>query len=196
MLLGALCLGLLAGGVAGYCITLWATSAYRKRAIASRWFVYLGYLLVMVAVGVAGWQIGLEMTGQRTGLEAAIGELSILVGGLAGSWIVSRSTMRMHARSAFRRVWSLYQGLAVIASEDADDTENIETTLARIKATAAVHHLTVGHALEDWRDLLPHEVDELIQQLGEQGSRDQSETSSPLPLAPGSIRGSRGGADG
>ena len=121
-----------------------------------------GASLVLLAVGYAGWQIGVAMVRTLTPAEAAIGELIVLIGGVAGSFLVSRGVMRGHARSAFRRLISMYQGFGRIkVLIEANQPEESETALLRIGEIASIHYDTVKDALDDWHDLVPREVDEL-----------------------------------
>lgn len=131
------------------------------------WF---GALLVVGAIAYTTWRIGVESRGPLSGEAEAIGELAALVGGIAGSFLASRSALRSHARSAFRRLLSMYNGLGEIARISVcESPEEHESALATIGAIASVHYGTARDALEDWSDLAPQQVAELRENLTREG---------------------------
>ena len=108
--------------------------------------------------------------------------------------MASRSALRSHARSAFRRLLSLYNGLGEIArTAESETSEERELALAKISAIARVHYRTAQDALYDWSDLAPHEVAELRERLmrdgGEQVDRSEVEISRPLVRGMVSVEG-------
>ena len=146
---------------------------------------WVGWLLVVGAIAYTTWRIGVELERPVTSAGEAIGELVALVGGIAGSFLASRSAFRGHARSAFRRLLSMYDGLGEIAKASVCETpEEHESALARIGAIASVHYGTALDALEDWSDLAPQQVSELRESLSrrEQASGEWSEEVGPPPF--------------
>ena len=161
---------------------------YRRSAdkIGSR----VGWLLVVGAIAYTMWRIGVESGRPVTSTEEAIGELFALIGGIAGSFLAARSTFRGHARSAFRRLLSMYAGLGEIAKTAVCETpEEHESALARIGAIASVHYGTALDALEDWNDIAPQQVAELRESLSRrrQTSREWSDEIGPPPLGRGAV---------
>lgn len=85
--------------------------------------------------------------------------------------------VKPHAKSAFRRLLSLYENLSraanVIQSEKVSDSqENYQVTLARLEEIVATQLITADHALEDWNDIVPEEVEELKQKLQSNGTKE------------------------
>ena len=77
--------------------------------------------------------------------------------------------VKPYAKSAFRRLLSLYHNLAraatVIQSGRVSDfQENYQVTLARLEEIVAAQLITADDALEDWRDIVPEDVKELNQE--------------------------------
>lgn len=168
----------------------------RFSAWVKRRSIEIGALLVLLAVGIAFWQFAVETSRPLTRPEAAFVEFVVVVGSLAGSWLISRGTLRLHVRSAFRRLISLYAGLAqIVASAQEEDDK---AALTEIRAVANVHIQTAEDALEDWSDLVPEQVAELRQRL-EQVKKPQEEAGpahGPLSISPGSILHGGGTDDG
>lgn len=164
-------------------LELYRRSSYK----IGSWF---GWLLVILAISYTTWRIGVESERPVTSTEEAAGELLALIGGIAGSFLASRSTFRGHARSAFRRLLSMSAGLGDIARTAACETpEEHEQALARIGAIASVHYETALHALEDWSDLAPRQVAELRENLSRRGASPAAtaDESTPPPLGRGAV---------
>ena len=133
-------------------------------------------LLLLFSIGIS---IILAYTAtQRTlsGLESALWQIFVFAGGLAGSFIFGRQSAREaaremikpHARSAFRRLLSLYQSLSraattIESAQISDSHENDQVALARLEEIIAEQLSTADDALEDWRDIVPEDVGELEQ---------------------------------
>lgn len=116
-------------------------------------------------------------------LELTLYQSIALLLGLLGSFWVGRSSVRAaaedvirpHARSAFRRLLSLYRALARLqASVDTRRAflwrlaENHSVSLDHVEAALDLLATQVGEqigtandAMEDWRDLVPDEVQEV-----------------------------------
>ena len=151
---------------------------------------WVGWLLVVAAIAYTTWRIGIEAGRPVTSTEEGLGELLALMAGIAGSLLASRSTLRGHARSAFRRLLSMYEGLGEIANTAVCETPaEHESALARIGAIASVHYGTAWDALEDWSDLAPREVAELRESLQprEHATGEGLDKVEPLPLGRGAI---------
>ena len=74
-----------------------------------------------------------------------------------------------YAKSAFRRLLSLYHNLARAATviqsgQVSDSQENYQVTLTRLEEIVAAQLITADDALEDWRDIVPEDVKELSQE--------------------------------
>ncbi len=102
--------------------------------------------------------------------------LSLLIG-LSGSYIfgrrLSKDTIKElvepHARSAFRRLVSLYRSISRVA-QTIEGNDDDQLKMAIIKAIVIEQIGTAGDALEDWRDLVPESVEELRGKLKQEMS--------------------------
>lgn len=79
----------------------------------------------------------------------------------------AREIIRPHARSAFRRLISLYESLSRAGAEleRAKDSQTQDLTLVKLEAIIVEQLATADDALEDWRDIVPKEVAELRSKL-------------------------------
>ena len=76
-------------------------------------------LLIFVAIGVSVFVVYITTTRTLTAVESILWQIFVLTAGLAGSFIFGRQSakeaarkmIKPHARSAFRRLLSLYQSL-------------------------------------------------------------------------------------
>lgn len=86
-----------------------------------------------------------------------------------GSYIFGRraSTDKIHeivepyARSAFRRLISLFQSLSRVAMISENDKIDDSTKVVIIKAIVIEQIATANDALADWEDIVPNSVEEL-----------------------------------
>lgn len=107
-----------------------------------------------------------------TPLEAILLQMVILGTGLSASYLFSQRSARVpHARSAFRRVKSLYSGLfylkAVINRDREPNVEAARQVVEVIEAVIDQQLDTVADAMEDWRDIVPEDVADIERQLRE-----------------------------
>lgn len=113
---------------------------------------------------------------QLTNLEMMFFQIFVLGTGLLGSYTFGKSSARKttmellkpHARSAIRRLISLFNGLGRIAHDIADNDKNEEgkntqdkIILSKIKARVTEIIYTADDAMEDWSDIVPDEVEKL-----------------------------------
>ena len=73
-----------------------------------------------------------------------------------------------HARSAFRRLVTLYWGLSraldiIRSSRNLKADKDYEVSLARLEEIIVGQISTADNALEDWKDIVPEEVKQLTQ---------------------------------
>jgi len=113
-----------------------------------------------------------------TNLEGVLLQSFGLLAGFIGSYVFGRQSaleaakdiIKPHARSAFRRLYSLFQSLSRVANtiastKDDPTTGNYELALAKLEAIVTEQLATADDALEDWRDIVPDEVEELKARL-------------------------------
>lgn len=124
--------------------------------------------IVFVSVIVSGFFLYLASTRSLTNLENILFQIFALGTGLTGSFIFgrlsasahAREVIRPHARSAFRRLMSLYNGLSRVLSV-IEESEEESVKLKVINAIVVEQVSTAGDALEDWRDMDPESVEEV-----------------------------------
>ena len=134
--------------------------------------------LISVAIGVSAFVAYTETTRTLSGVESVLWQIFALVAGLTGSFIAGKQTAREaaseiikpHARSAFRRLISLYNGLsraanAIESSQSSKSDEDYQVLLARLEEIVTAQLTTADDALDDWNDLVPEDVAELKQKL-------------------------------
>lgn len=138
---------------------------------------WLPTVLILAAIAVAGFSAYIATQRTLTSLEGTLLQSFALIVGLVGSFIFGRRSatdaakeiIKPHARSAFRRLMSLYESLSRVANEVAasqSDGGNSEVALARLEAIVIEQLATADDALEDWSDIVPEDVVELRIKLG------------------------------
>jgi len=142
---------------------------------------WLPLFLMIIAFIVAGFSIYIASQRTLTGLENTLLQAFSLVSGLIGSFYFGKQSsidaakqiMKPHARSAFRRLISLYESLSRVGIEIERSKLNGDAaiTIAKMEAIVIEQLATADDALEDWRDIVPEEVDELRSKL--KTKRDQ-----------------------
>ena len=139
---------------------------------------YAPFLLIFISLVVAGLFSYAATTRTLTGLESVILQFFSLLAGLIGSFFFGRQSAREaareiikpHARSAFRRLLSLYQSLSRVAdviesSQNSESPEENQATLAKLEAIVVEQLSSADDAIEDWRDIVPEDVKELDQRF-------------------------------
>ena len=109
-----------------------------------------------------------------TDLESVLFQLFTLVTGLIGSFFfgrrsareAAREIIRPHARSAFRRLVSLYHSLSRVACvidspQNSESPKDCQVILARLEGIVVEQLAAADDALKDWRDIVPEDVEEL-----------------------------------
>jgi len=110
---------------------------------------------------------------ELTTLENLMFQVIVLATSISGSVVLGRKLeqkevgeiIKPYARPAFRKVMYLYGGLSRVAKEiqkglDRPD-DNSNNTLVVLKALVYEQICTVDDAMEDWRDIIPEDVEEL-----------------------------------
>ena len=136
------------------------------------WILAAG--LVLVAIGVSIFVVYTTTTRTLSAVESILWQVFVLTAGLAGSFIFGRQSAREaakevikpHARCAFRRLLSLFESLSRAAdviefAQDSKSSENYQVILARLEEIVTAQLMTADDALEDWRDIVPEDVEEL-----------------------------------
>jgi len=137
-------------------------------------------ILVVASIVVAIIFVKVASERPLTQLESGFFQALALSLGLLGSFIFGRQSakrsareiIKPHARSAFRRLLSLYNSLSRLAStidharSSNSNSMEEEAVLDKLEAIVTEQIATADDALEDWRDIVPDDVDELRKKLG------------------------------
>ncbi len=150
-------------------------------------------LLILTSIGVSILFTITATQRDLNGLESTIWQIFTFAAGLSGSFIFGRQSareaareiIRPHARSAFRRVLFLYRSLSrasatIKLSQAPESEEDPQVTLAKLDTIVTEQLAAADDALEDWRDIVPEDVEGLTQNGGliTQGGIDNDETNS------------------
>ena len=127
---------------------------------------------------VLGFFVYIASTQTTTSWERALWQIISLALGIGTSYYFSRRSVdkaakeiiKPHARSALRRLASLYRSLSraaevVDSAQQPEPQEDFQVTLARLQEIVEGQLLTADDALEDWRDILPEVLEEFNMQL-------------------------------
>jgi len=146
-----------------------------RRFILGAWRRLPGYLLIGIAAAVSVVYIDKASTSKLTELENVLFQVITMGIGLLGSYVLgdasakegAKEIVKPHARSAFRRVVSLYASLgrlleAMSKSKTclSDNPEAI-AAIERFEGLVLEQVFTANDTIEDWGDLLPEELAEL-----------------------------------
>jgi hypothetical protein len=139
-----------------------------------------GFLLIVFACAVSVIYIHKASGPIRlTELENTLFQVISLGIGILGSFLLGGATakenainiVRPHAKSAFRRVLSLYaslfrlRGTMECIMRDLEENPEAMTALERLKDVVTEQIETSADTLEDWEDLVPDEVARLKEKL-------------------------------
>lgn len=132
-------------------------------------------LLILTSIGILGLFNYVSTTRDLTYLELTISQILPLAVGLFGSYIFAqqsatkagREIIKPYARSAFRRLLSLYMSISRVANiiEMSKNSKDSHGTLDKVEVIVREQLATADDALEDWRDIVPEEVDELSRKI-------------------------------
>jgi hypothetical protein len=134
-----------------------------------------GFWLIAASVVVSLIFIVISTYRQLTGLESTLLQIFSLGLGLIGSFIIGREgtkkaaedMIKPHAKSAFRRVLSLYNSLSRLATvieyqkEQMPGNKVALHSLQMLQGIVIEQLATADDALEDWKDILPEELNKL-----------------------------------
>jgi hypothetical protein len=128
-------------------------------------------IFIFAALCMLGLSIYVASQRDLTSLENTLLQVISLASGVFGSFQFGKQSAREaakdmikpHARSAFRRLVSLYESLSRVAYEinNSNQLASPEITIAKLEAIVAEQIATADDALEDWSDIVPEEVAEL-----------------------------------
>lgn len=137
----------------------------------------LAIFLILIAVLVSVFSVYVASQREITVMENTLLQSFSLLFGLASSFIFGQESMKEaaremikpHAKSAFRRLMSLYESLSRVAVEIQNaknkDVSTEKIALAKLEAIVIGQLATADDALEDWADIVPEEVMEMKKKL-------------------------------
>ena len=141
-----------------------------------KWTVPL--LIGLGALALLSFFVYLAVTGDLSSLESILLQIIFLAIGCSVSFFVGRRSVsdaakeviKPHARKAFRRLVSLYRSLSraanvIESAQDSESPEDHRVALAKLDIIVTEQLTTADDALEDWRDIVPEDVEELKQKL-------------------------------
>ena len=127
-------------------------------------------LLIASSLLVAVLLVSLSAVRHMSTVEIALFQILILGLGLFGSyafgrksaWEGAREAIKPHARAAFRRVLAQYNSLYRLSHRIEEfKGESPDHRLDLIQALVHEQIATGKDAMEDWRDIVPEEVEEV-----------------------------------
>lgn len=133
-------------------------------------WLHIHVILLVVCVLASCAVVALTLFRDLTTLELGLFQLLVLATGLLGSYIFGKSSARAgamdvikpHARAAFRRVMALYNSLYRLSDRIEElKREDADTRLDLIQALVNEQIETGQDAMEDWRDIVPEDVEEI-----------------------------------
>lgn len=145
-----------------------------------------GYIFIFIALIVAFSFTGMAMFRPLTGFESVLLQVISLFLGILGSYILGRESatnagkelIKPHAKSAFRRLLSLYYGLSKIATviqgirtqNTADQIPMV--VLDKLEVMVIDQIRTADDALDDWHDIVPEDVEQLQEEIKKRRGRE------------------------
>ncbi len=147
----------------------------------------IAVVLIAASIAVAVIFVITALKETLTQLEIVFFQAITLFLGLLGSFVFgrqsamqsARETIRPHARSAFRRLLSLFNSLSRLATaiENARSSKPMkdQPVLDKLEAIVTEQIATADDALEDWRDIVPEEVDEIREKFKETNGGEDNE---------------------
>lgn len=138
-----------------------------------------GTFLVVISIFIGIAFVYVASTRQLTDLENALFQAIALFFGIFGSFILGKEStksaakeiIKPYARSAFRRLISLYYGLSRLAQlieyakRNNSSKESLASTIDKIEVMTIDQLATADDALNDWRDIVPEDVEELYNRI-------------------------------
>ena len=141
----------------------------------------LAGLLVLIAVGISVLVVYTTTTRALTAVESTIWQVFVLTAGLTGSFIFGRQSakeaakeiLKPHARNAARHLISLFKsitraGEVISSSQNFESPQDYYVIRAYLIGVITEQLATADDALENWRDILEEELEDLIKKLQEE----------------------------
>lgn len=156
-----------------------------ERAVPVLKTYILPVLLVIFSVAVFGYYWFSEFEQALAKRDSLLLQLLGIIVGLMGSaWVgrksareAGREYMRAHSRAAFRQLVFLYRSFAEVARiietpQESDSHHEYQVTLAELKGIVFGQLATADSALEQWKDIVPEDVEELYEGLSAESATE------------------------
>ena len=142
----------------------------KLHSLGKNWF---WILLIVAAIALAVVMIAMSASRPLSAFETALWQTLSLAAGLYASYRFGQNAAREaaqdvikpHARSALRRILSLRDSLFRL-SERIEEYKSVSDD-PRMEVIQAIIHEQIpagGSAVEDWRDIVPEDVEEILEQ--------------------------------
>ena len=141
--------------------------------------VLVSIVLFIFSAIIAFYSIIVSTGRSLTALENSFLWLFGLVASITASFLITKQStqkaaleiIKPHAKSAFRRLLSLYRSLSRVSNFIQETRENnvIDDNNLVLIIEAKITELidTAGDALEDWRDIIPEQIEEVERRIRE-----------------------------
>lgn len=156
--------------------------------LATKWWRDLPLLaLAFVFVVALGAMVAVSSIRPLSQVEAILFQLVTLIAGLLGSYRFGRNAaregaleiIRPHARSAVRSILTLHTSLYELSRRIEDlKSDSPDHRLDLIQAVIEGQIPLGASAVEDWKDVAPNDVDEVIRQWPPQRRLQENDNSS------------------
>jgi hypothetical protein len=134
-----------------------------------------GLLLIAMSAAISIAFLVIASRRNLTGLENTLFQVLTLALGLIGSYVLGKEGAREsaaelvkpHAKSAFRRLLSLYNSLSRLGYAIQDSRNRLSESdpafyvLDKLQGIVIEQISTADDALEDWKDIIPEELEKL-----------------------------------
>lgn len=147
----------------------------RNTPWTERWSTYMPVIGFVASILFSATMVALTLLRTPTPFETALLQFVILLTGLWGTYIMgkqsalsaARELIRPHARSAFRRTLSLQKSIHNLSLRiERFQNEGDDRRLSEIRAVVDEQIVAGNDATEDWRDIIPDDVDEMVRRYG------------------------------
>lgn len=143
-----------------------------------------GLLLIVLSAAISVTFLIIASKRNLTGLENTLFQVLSLAIGLIGSYVLGMAgakenateMIKPHAKSAFRRLLSLYNSLSRLGNAIQESRSKITDdnpashALDKLQVMVIEQISTADDALEDWKDILPEELEKLRATAKERGT--------------------------
>lgn len=141
-------------------------------------------LLIFIAIAIMFIFLYISSTRTLNSLENILFQVFIFGLGVQGSYIIGKQSakkaaleiIKPHAKASFRRVHALFLSLSrlLYAIENAREVEGQQNNAAldMLEAIVIEQVATADDALEDWKDIVPDEVEDVLKRFNNRNNHE------------------------